>query len=438
MVMKLKDSINKLPINQILATIIETGLANDANYVHIEPMNDVIRVNHRISGSLQYDSEISKKRFKNLSDKIKKLSNIQTGYIDLISTGSFKYIFQDQIYSVKVYILPTINGEKITFKIQNESPISTTLEGLGFWGQGLETIRQAMNLKSGLILVTGPNDSGKSKTIATILTSIENQAISIGTLEDPVEYKIPRANQTQINHRTNLNFVNGIKILLKQDNDVIMLSELTDVLAISETLDSVMHKKLVISAMHSDSAVETISKLLDYGVSAPSLAYALKVIINQRLVKRLCSGCKQLVEIDKTTFDKINKLFGLNNPSNMRYLHNLEIEYQQSKLGNTKKVSAKMLSSSETKIKKIWVNKPSGCSKCNGSGYKGRIVVSEILKNSQEIERLIVTKSKDLLINKQAVKEGMINYLVDGLVKVLIGETTIDEVIHLTKLSYLA
>ena len=435
MVIKLKDSINKLPINQILTTIIEAGLVNEANYVHIEPMNDVVRVNHRISGNLQYDSEISKKRFKNLSDKIKKLANIQTGYIDLISSGSFKYIFQDQIYSVKVYILPTINGEKITFKIQNESPVSTTLQALGFWGQGLETIRQAMNLKSGLILVTGPNDSGKSKTIATILTSIENQAISIGTLEDPVEYKIPRANQTQINHRTNLNFVNGIKILLKQDNDVIMLSELTDVLTISETLDSVMHKKLVVSAMHSDSAVETINKLLDYGVSSSSLAYALKLIINQRLVRRLCPGCKQLVDLDKATSDKINKLFGLNNPSNMRYLHNLEVEYQKSKIGDTKKVSAKMLSSSEIKIKKIWVNKTSGCSKCNGSGYHGRIAVSEILKNSQEIERLIVTKSKDLLINKQAVKEGMVNYLVDGLVKVLVGETTIDEVIHLTKLS---
>ena len=215
MVMKLKDSINKLPINQILTTIIETGLSNEANYVHIEPMNDVIRINHRISGSLEYDSEISKKRFKNLSDKIKKLANIQTGHIDLISTGNFKYMFNDQIYSVKVYILPTINGEKITFKIQNESPVSTTLEALGFWGTGLETIKQSMNLKSGLILVTGPNDSGKSKTIATILSSIENQGISIGTLEDPVEYKIPRANQTQINHRTNLNFVNGIKNFIK-------------------------------------------------------------------------------------------------------------------------------------------------------------------------------------------------------------------------------
>ena len=438
MVIKLKDSINKLPISQILATIIETGLTNDANYVHIEPMNDVVRINHRISGSLYHDSEISKKRFKNLSDKIKKLSNIQTGHLDLISSGSFKYIFNDQTYSVRVYILPTINGEKITFKIQNESPVSITLEALGFWGNGLETIRQAMNLKSGLILVTGPNDSGKSKTIATILSSIENQEISIGTLEDPVEYKITRANQTQINHRTNLNFVNGLKILLKQDNDVIMLSELTDILTISETLDSVMHKKLVISAMNSDSAVETISKLLDYNVSPSSLAYALKIIINQRLVRRLCPYCKQLVDIDKNTADKVIKLFGLNNPSNMRYLHNLEIDYHQNKLGENKKLSAKMLSTSDTKIKKIWVNKPSGCLKCNGSGFKGRILVSEVLKNSQEIERLIVTKSKDLLINKQAVKEGMVNYLVDGLIKVLVGETTVDEIFHLTKQSYLA
>ena len=217
-----------------------------------------------------------------------------------------------------------------------------------------------------------------------------------------------------------------------------MLSELTDILTISETLDSVMHKKLVISALNSDSAVETISKLLDYGISPPSLAYALKVVINQRLVRRLCPDCKQLVDLDKANADKLNELFGLNNPSNMRYLHNLEVEYHQSKIGENKKVSSKMLATTETKIKKIWVNKSLGCSKCRGSGFRGRIAVSEILKNSQEIERLIVTKSKDLLINKQAVKEGMVNYLVDGLIKVLIGETTIEEVIHLTKLSYLA
>jgi type II secretory ATPase GspE/PulE/Tfp pilus assembly ATPase PilB-like protein len=438
MVIKLKDSINKLPINQILATIIETGLENDANYIHIEPMNDVIRINHRISGNLYHDSEISKKRFKNLSEKIKKLANIQTGYTDLISNGNFKYVHNNQIYSLKVYILPTINGEKITFKIQNESPVSTTLEALGFWGMGLDVIRQSTNLKSGLILVTGPSDSGKSKTMATILSSIENQTISIGTLEDPVEYKIPRASQTQINHRTNLNFVNGMKILLKQDNDVIMLSELTDMLTISEALDSVMHKKLFISALNSDSAVETINKLLDYGISPASLAYALKIVINQRLVRKLCQNCKQQVDLDKKTADKINKLFDLNNPSNMRYLHNLELEYYHSKLGENKKVSAKTLSTSETKIKKLWINKSSGCAKCMNTGFKGRTVVSEILKNTQEIERLIVTKSKDLLINKQAVKEGMVNYLVDGLIKVLVGETTIDEIMHLTKLSYLA
>jgi type IV pilus assembly protein PilB len=438
MVINLKESINKLPINQILSTIIDTSLANDANYIHIEPLHDVVRIKHRISGELLIDSEISKKRFKNLSDKIKKLANIQTGYVDLISSGSFRYIWNEQIYGLRVYIMPTINGEKITIKIQNESPISTTLEALGFWGSGLETIRQAIGLKSGLILVTGPNDSGKSKTIATMLASIDNPSINIATLEDPVEYKIPRSNQTQINHKTNLNFINGIKILLKQDTDVIMLSELTNLLTISETLDSVMHKKLVISSLNTTSSVETITKLLDFGISPESLAFSLKIIINQRLVKRLCQNCRQLVDIDKTSFDKINKLFELNNPSNMRYVHNLELEYYQDKLGENHKISPKILSSTETKLKKIWISKPANCTKCHGSGFSGRIAVAEILKNSPEIEKLIVTKSKDLLINKQAVKEGMVNLLVEGLIKVLVGETTIDEIINLTKGSYLA
>ena len=437
MVMKIKESINKLPINQILTTIIESGIINDANYIHIVPLSNVVRIKHRISGELVTDSEITKKRFKNLNDKIKKLSNIQTGSVDLISNGNFKYLFNDQIYRLRVYIMPTVNGEKIAIKIQNESPVSTTLESLGFWGNGLDTIRQALTLKSGLILITGTSDSGKSKTIATMLGSIENQKISIATLEDPVEYKIPRANQTQINHKTNLGFGNGIKILLNQDVDVIMLSELTGIDTISEALDNVIHKKLLLSSFNSYSAIETISKLIDFGIRPESLAYSLKIITNQRLVKRLCHYCRQFVDIDKESLERVNKIFELNNLSNMHYLHKLEIEYHQFKLGKTQKVSSKILSSSDSKLKKIWVSKPGGCAKCRNTGFNGRITIAEVLKNSPEIERLIAIKSKDILINKQAVREGMINLLVDGLVKALVGETTIDEIISLTKGSYI-
>jgi len=431
-----KDGVGKLPANQILSTVIEKGLEADANFIHLEPMNDLVRVKYRVAGSLVSGPEIPKKRLKSLIDKIKSLANIQTGNLDLISGGKFKYSFNGQGFSLRVYIMPTINGEKVTFKVQNDAPISDTVEQLGFWGSGLQTIEQAVNLKSGLILVTGPNDSGKSKTIATLLESINDHSLNVATLEDPVEFKISRANQTQINHKTNLNFKNGIKILSKQDNDIIMLSELSDSTTINEALDIVTHKKLVISSLNVSSAVETITRLLDYGISPASLAYALRIIINQRLIKRLCPDCKQYVILDKATSNKINELFGLNNPTNMRYIHNLEVEYNQHKLAE-KKVGSKLLSTTETKIKKIWVSSPKGCLSCSHTGFKGRIAVAEILKNSPEIERLIITKSKDLLINKQAVREGMVNYLIDGLLKVLIGETTIDEVISLTKSSYL-
>ena len=377
MVVKTKGVVSKLPVNQILSAIIENGLELSANFIHLEPINDLVRVKYRVDGSLINGIEISKKRFDSLSDK-----------------------------------------------------------ELGFWGKGLDTLNRALELSSGLILVTGPSDSGKSKTMATLLESINDHSISISTLEDPVEYKISRATQTQINHRTNLNFRNGIKILLKQDNDVIMLSELTDPEAIVEALDIVSHKKLVVSSLNIDSAVETITKLLDYNISPASLTYALRIVINQRLVKRLCPNCKQYIAVDKDSLGKINGLFALNNPTNIRYIHNLEVEYYQSR--DNKKISSKALSTSETRLKRIWTNNLSGCPSCHNTGFSGRIAVVEILKNSPEIERLIITKSKDILINKQAVKEGMINYLIDGLLKVLVGETTIDEIIKLTKSSYLA
>ena len=437
MVMKTRDMVSKLPINQILSTIIEKGLETDANFIHLEPANDLVRVKYRVEGRLVDDLEVSKKRFSSLSDKIKNLANIQTGHIDLISTGKFKYSFANQNFNIRVYIMPTINGEKITLKIQNDAPVSTSLKELGFWGNSLEVINRAINLKNGLILVTGPNNSGKSKTIAALLESIDNQDTSIATLEDPVEYKISRANQTQINHRTNLSFINGIKILLRQDNDVIMLSELTDAKVITEALDLVIHKKLVVSSFNIDSAVETITKLLDYNINPASLAYTLRVIISQRLVRRLCPDCKQYIDLDKDTASKINKLFGLNNPINMSYVHRLEVEYYQFE-SDDKKINSKLLSTSENRLKKVWTNNPSGCLSCSNTGFKGRIAVVEVMKNSQEIEKLITTKSKDILINKQAVREGMVNYLVDGLIKVLVGETSIDEIINLTKSNHLA
>ena len=436
MVEKTKGVVSKLPVNQILSAIIEDGLELNASFIHLEPINNLIRIKYRVDGSLINGPEISKKRLNSLSDKIKNLANIQTGYIDLISGGKFKYSHKDQEFSIRIYIMPTIDGEKITLRVQSNMPVVTTLKELGFWGNGLDVINQAINLNSGLILVTGPSDSGKSKTIASLLESIIDHSISIATLEDPVEYKISRATQTQINHRTNLSFKNGIKILLKQDNDIIMLSELANSESIVEALDIVGHKKLVVSSLNVESSVEAITKLLDYGISPSSLAYGLRIVINQRLVRRLCPNCKQYITPDKTSLHKINQLFDLDNATSMKYVHSQEVEYYQS-ISTDEKHNHKSLSTSENKLKKIWINNPSGCSDCHHTGFMGIIAVVEILKNSPEIERLIMTKSKDILINRQAVKEGMINYLVDGLIKVLIGETTIDEIISLTKSNYL-
>ena len=432
MVIKSKDGISRLPISQLLSLVIDEGLEADANFIHLEPINDAIKVKYRIAGSLVVGAEIPKKRFSNLSERIKKLANIQIGYVDLISGGKFKYSFNDQVFSIRVYIVPTINGEKITLKIQNEAPISNTLKELGFWGNSLETLSQAINLKSGLILITGPNDSGKSKTIATLLESVSDHSLNIATLEDPVEYKISRATQTQINYKTNLSFKNGVKVLLKQDNDIIMISELTDFDTINEALGIIAHKKLVVSSLNVSSATEAITRILDYGVDPSSLAHSLRIVVNQRLVRRLCPNCKQYVELDKNTSSKINGLYELNIPKHMQYIHNLELQYKGIE-SKDKKITAKDLSTTETRIKKVWTNKPDGCTKCLNTGFKGRIAITEIIKNSLEIERLIITKSKDILINRQAVKEGTINYLVDGLLKVLVGETSVDEIINLTK-----
>lgn len=436
MVTKTRDGISKLPVNQLLETIIDDGLKSDANFIHLEPSTESIRIKYRVAGNLIQGYELSKKRYLSLCEKIKKLANIQIGYFDLISGGKFKYSTGNQNFSIRVYIVPTVNGEKITLKIQNDSPLSETLVELGFWGSALESLEQVIKLKSGLILVTGPNDSGKSKTIATLLESVNNKNLNIATLEDPVEYKITKATQSQINHKTNLSFANGVKVLLKQDNDIIMISELTDSETISSALNIVSHKKLVVSSLNVHSSVEAISRILDYGIDSNIFAHALRSIVNQRLVRKLCPNCKQCVPVDKNTEKKLNQIFGLDNPINMRYIHDLEIKYVK-EIDPDRKINSRVLSTSESRVKKIWINNSSGCSECNNSGFKGRIAIIEVLKNSLGLEQLISIKSSDLLINKQALRDGMVNLLVDGLIKSLSGETTIDEIIGSTKNSYL-
>jgi type II secretory ATPase GspE/PulE/Tfp pilus assembly ATPase PilB-like protein len=306
------------------------------------------------------------------------------------------------------------------------------LSELGFWGTGLELINYALSLKNGLILVSGASDCGKSTTIASMLSSINQTEISIATLEDQIEYKIPGIAQTQINPKTNLNFINGLRILLKQDNDIIMLSELTDSMAISEALEAVSHRKLLISSLHASSASNAVVKLMNYQISKESLTYSLRIVINQRLVKKLCNDCKKLVTLDKTDSNRLREIFNISNKSNVSYIHELEKSYYKYSEPD-KKINSRSFASNTETIKKIWVNNPKGCKKCNHSGYNGRTLIYEVLKNSDVITNLIVAGCNDILINKEATKEGMINLLVDGLVKVLVGVTSLDEICKIAK-----
>jgi type II secretory ATPase GspE/PulE/Tfp pilus assembly ATPase PilB-like protein len=435
MLISKNEVINKLPASQIVDHILVTGIKSGANFIHIEPTIDAIEIKFRLNGSLIKSAEISKKRLKSITEKIKSLANISIDHSDVLSSGRFKYKSSAGIYDIRVYLLPTINGEKLTLQIHNDLANIKSLQELGFWGDAIDIINETIEQKNGLILVTGPNDSGKSSTIISLINGLSNKGLNISTLEDPVEYKIPGTSQIQINQKTNLTFANGISILLKQDVDIIMVSELVETDAINKTLDIAAHKKLIISSMHTDSSAATITKLLDYGASPSALAYNLKIIINQRLVKRLCPDCKKNVVPTKEILDQVNQVFALNKSVNINYVHDLELNFHSSKNKVTK---AKDLMTSENKLKKVWIANPKGCDNCMNSGYKGRIVVYEILKNTANIKNLIVAKSNTANIYKQAFRDGMINYLVDCLLKSLAGETSIDEAIRLAKDGHLA
>ncbi|HUC95965.1 MAG TPA: ATPase, T2SS/T4P/T4SS family [Candidatus Saccharimonadia bacterium] len=427
-----KEIITKLPTAQLFNSIVKSGIDIGASFIHIEPSSETVIVKYRVDGNLLEADKIPKKRFNGLLDKIKTLANIPPGHNDLIASGKFKFTLNNSTYRLLIYIIPTINGEKVTIKLHSDDVLTLDIKQLGFWGDSLITIQDNLLLKKGLMVISGPGDSGKSTTLATLLNNIETSR-NIATLEDPVEYKIKSANQIQINPKTKLTFQSAIKILLKQDIDILMISEIHEKKLASLVIDLAAHKRMVITSIYADSAARTITKLSELDTQTTSLAYLLRLVINQRLLKKLCDKCKVCVPLDKEASSKLNDIFQLNKASHIEYIHQLEKDYLLEHSSNQKeslRLSTK-LSTTKSKIKHIYKAKEGGCTECLGRGYKGRLMVFEILKNNQSIENLILGNAKETLINNQAVKNGMISILLDALVKALVGDTTLEEVFHI-------
>lgn len=416
------------PIAQTVNLLLEYAIRSSASDIHLEPREGFVQVRYRIDGVLKEVNRLPSSVIGALTSRIKILSNLKIDERRVPQDGRFKIKVAGKQYALRVSTLPITDGEKIAMRILDESNQAVTLPDLGYWGHSLEVITSAMTEPTGMVLITGPTGSGKSTSLFSMLTSLNSLDVNISTIEDPVEYKIPGVNQTQTNPKAGMTFASGLRALLRQDPNIIMVGEIRDSETANLGVQAALTGHLVFSTLHTNNAATSLPRLLDMGVEPFLIASTVKAVVGQRLVRQLCMLCRQSTSPEKAEVDAIIRLFHLREKQDFSHIHELEKQATDQKVGGDTP-----LSTSDTTIKTVWKVSPKGCEDCNNTGYRGRIGIYEVLGNSIPIQKMIVASATSNQIQDQAIMEGMTTMQNDGLIKALRGNTTIEEVLRVTK-----
>jgi len=423
------------PIAQTVNLIIEYGIKSGASDIHIEPREDVVITRYRIDGLLREVDKLPRNILGALISRIKILSNLKIDEHRAPQDGRFKVQVNDAMYALRVSTLPIVDGEKCVLRILNESSKAANFEELGFWGEAKEEFKKAIVQPHGMVLVTGPTGSGKSTTLFSVLSMLNTPSVNISTVEDPVEYRIPGVNQTQVNPIANMTFTNGLRALLRQDPNIIMVGEIRDGETAELGVQAALTGHLVFSTLHTNNAATCLPRLLDMGIEPFLIASTVRIVIGQRLVRRLCGECREHFTPDDTQLEQLKKSFNIE-ARDFHRLHELEAEAMKSGIGKTEATGAAQseadMAVTASSIHRLWKAHDGGCNACNHTGYKGRIGIYEVMKTTPAIQKLIVANGTSEDMQATAIQDGMITMQVDGFIKAVRGETTIEEILRVT------
>ncbi len=403
----LKKMAEDLPVVRIVDTLLRHAIIQGASDIHIEPMENELLVRYRIDGILHDAMSLPKIAAPTISARIKVLSNLKLDEKRLPQDGRFKMEMDGQKVAFRVSVLPIFYGEKIVMRLLREGRSGYTLEGLGFHGQALERIHTATKQTTGIILVTGPTGSGKTTTLYTVLDILNTPEVNISTIEDPIEYQMARVNQTQVKPEIGFSFANGLRSLMRQDPDIIMVGEIRDQETASLAINAALTGHLVLATVHTNSASATVARLLDMGVETFLLVSTLRVAVGQRLVRRI-TDTKEAYTLTSNERAELEKHIDLD-----RILNILKKEGIVKGTATWNSIP-------------FYHPKPSG----EDDGYKGRIGIHEVLHVSPTIKEIVLASGTADAIEAQARKEGMMTMLEDGIFKAALGQTTIEEVLR--------
>ncbi|MEY2664357.1 MAG: hypothetical protein RIT04_165 [Candidatus Parcubacteria bacterium] len=404
----LKKIAEDLPVIRIVDTLLKHAILQNASDIHIEPEEDQVLVRYRIDGLLHDAMVLPRNAESSITARIKVLSSLKLDEKRMPQDGRFKVEVNGEKVSFRVSVLPTYYGEKTVMRLLRESVSGFTLEHLGFHGEGLERIHHATTLTTGMILTTGPTGSGKSTTLYTILDILNTPDVNISTVEDPIEYQMKRVNQTQVKPEIGFTFSMGLRTLVRQDPDIIMVGEIRDNETAALAVNASLTGHLVLSTLHTNSAAGAVPRLIDMKIEPFLLVSTVNVIIAQRLVRRLTENKEKHI-LTKDELAQLKKTVDLD-----RVLLQLKEE--------------KVVQPSDT-WEKIPFWKPVA-QKDDQDGYKGRVGIHEVLKVTPTIRELIIKGATTSEIEAQAKKEGMLTMIEDGIFKAVQGHTTIEEVLR--------
>ncbi len=386
---------DEISIIYLVNGLVEQAFRARASDIHIDPAEAKVDVRFRVDGVLHDAYVLPKAIQSEVTTRIKVLSGLRTDEHQAAQDGRFRIVADGVNVDVRVSITPTYYGENAVLRLLSTQAENYTLEGLGFTGLSLDRVRRNIRKPYGMILATGPTGSGKTTTLYTILKNLNTREVSIITIEDPVEYAIDGIEQIQVNPRTGLTFANGLRSILRQDPNIIMVGEIRDEETAGIAVNAALTGHLVLSTLHTNDAATTLPRLLDMGVEPFLIASTVNIAMAQRLLRKICTNCSVKKELIKEEVESLKTILPL-------------------KLQNQKLVFFH----------------GQGCEQCDNTGYKGRIAIREILEMDDEIRVALMKRTDAGEIKKIAIKNGMTTMIESGIQQALDGQTTIEEVLR--------
>lgn len=400
-VKNVKNNNIELPIIKIVDTILSYAYRNKSSDVHIEPERTYSLVRFRIDGVLHDIVKLPPEIHTQVITRIKVMSRLRTDEHQASQDGKLQFEMEEERLDVRVSIVPIVNGEKAVLRLLSERSRQFTLSNLGITDNNLEKMEEAYHKPYGMILVTGPTGCGKTTTLYAVLKKLNKRDVNIMTIEDPVEYEMENVNQIQVNPKTNLTFAAGLRSIVRQDPNIILVGEIRDSETADIAINSAMTGHLVLSTLHTNDAATAIPRLFDMGVEPFLVSSSINIIVAQRLVRSICGKCRT----------------------------SLEVKIKDITKNVTQEIVKKHFGSGET----IRVYQGKGCAICHNTGYEGRVGIFEVLSIDEEIRTAIVNRQDAAEIAKIAIKNGMTTMIENGLEKIKEGITTLDEVLRVTK-----